>query len=97
METEKIIRLSVRNLVEFILKEGDIDNIIFSTTLASSAKAADAKLTATAAAANALIACLIINYHPFLPSVRHICNFSLCSLRIWVIPKFLCNNFIIFY
>ena len=31
METEKIIRLSVRNLVEFILKEGDIDNRISGT------------------------------------------------------------------
>ena len=31
METEKSIRLSVRNLVEFILKEGDIDNRISGT------------------------------------------------------------------
>ena len=26
MEEEQIIRISVRNLVEFILREGDIDN-----------------------------------------------------------------------
>lgn len=26
MEGEKVIRISVRNLVEFILREGDIDN-----------------------------------------------------------------------
>lgn len=31
MGTEKIIKLSVRNLVEFILKEGDIDNRISGT------------------------------------------------------------------
>lgn len=31
MEEEKIIRISVRNLVEFILKEGDIDNRISGT------------------------------------------------------------------
>ena len=28
METEKMIKISVRNLVEFILREGDIDNRI---------------------------------------------------------------------
>ena len=29
---EKVIRISVRNLVEFILKEGDIDNRITAGT-----------------------------------------------------------------
>ena len=32
MEEQKIIRISVRNLVEFILREGDIDNRIAGTT-----------------------------------------------------------------
>ena len=32
MEQKKTIRISVRNLVEFILREGDIDNRIAGTT-----------------------------------------------------------------